>query len=182
VVGSVVEAEQDGGRWRVETERQSRPRDRGATFQGSRMSKSTERLEKWTKGAAVAGAVIAALSLVATAIFSLLTLRAANTAINETRSQAWGVQGAANCHNYREEVRELVKDGVPPREIRAWFAAEGGGIENPYVKGTSRTGLEDYEDGCGHIDLLVAVLDPKAEPSGEVLARDGVSEVDIDGD
>jgi hypothetical protein len=146
-----------------------------------RTSAKSERMERRAKAATVAGAVIAALSLVAAAIFSWLTLNAANTALNESRSQAWGVQGAANCHNFRQEVMDLAKAHVPAQEIRAWFAAENGGIDNPFVRGESRTALQDYENGCAHIDLLLAILNPKARPSAEMLARDGVTQADIGG-
>jgi hypothetical protein len=73
----------------------------------------------------------------------------------------------------------LMNAHVPEREIQAWFAAENGGVENPYVKGTGRTGLADLEDGCAHLELLLAVLDSKAEPTPQMLQQDGVSREDV---
>jgi len=133
--------------------------------------KSTER---WAHKATVVAAVIAAVSLVVSVIFSWYALRAANAALNESQSQAWSVAGAANCHNYRDEVRALVKEHISEREIRAWFAAENGGIDNPYHKGKSKTSLADYENGCGHLNLLLAVLDPNAGPSERMLKADHI--------
>jgi hypothetical protein len=93
------------------------------------------------------------------------------------------VPGQPSCtateRGHRLEVAALVKEKASKREIRAWFAAEDGGKENPYLKGTSRTGIEDYENGCTHLDLLLAVLDRKAEPTTEMLAPDGLSEADV---
>jgi hypothetical protein len=109
--------------------------------------------------------MIAALALIATAIFSSQTLDSANDALNESRSQGWGIEGAQNCASYREQVQALWKEKVPEAEIRAWFAAEKGGAQNPYDKKSGgETALDDFENGCGRLDLLLAVLDPAAKP------------------
>jgi hypothetical protein len=140
------------------------------------MSSRLDHAEKW---ATIFAAVVAACALIATAIFSSQSLDAANKSLNETRSQGWGVQGAQNCADYRDQVKALWEKDVPEREIRAWFAAEKGGAQNPYVKGGGKTGLDDLEGGCAHLDLLLAVLDPRGEPTKEMLTRDNLSESDL---
>ena len=142
------------------------------------MSAPLDHAEKW---ATIIAAVVAALALIATAVFSSRSLDAANEALNETRSQGWGFEGAQNCADYRDQVKALWEKDVPEREIRAWFAAEKGGAQNPYIKGGGKTGLDDLEDGCAHLDLLLAVLDPRAEPTTEMLARDNLSSADLAG-
>jgi hypothetical protein len=130
------------------------------------------RLEHGEKVATIVAAVIAAVSLITTAVLSYMTL-------NETRQQGWAYQGSQQCHNYREQVKDLVNKKVSEREIRAWFAAENGGADSPYVNGGGRTALADLERGCAHLELLLAVLDSKAEPTQEMLQQDGVLPEDV---
>lgn len=122
-----------------------------------------DRGEKW---ATILAAVVTAVALFATAFFSNRTLDTANEALKESRSQGWGVQGAMTCASYREQVQRLWEIAVPKRQIRAWFAAEQGGQHNPHVKGGGDTALEDFESGCGTLDVLLDVLKAARVPAG----------------
>jgi hypothetical protein len=123
-------------------------------------------LDHAEKVAGVLAAVIAAVALMVTAIFSYLSLDTTRDALTESRSQGWGVLGAQNCADYRAQVQDLWERKVPEDRIRAWFAGELGGAHNPYVKGTSETALEDNEGGCGDVKTLAAIL-KAGRPAGD---------------
>jgi hypothetical protein len=107
----------------------------------------------------------AVLMALASAVFSYM-------AWDLSKSAAWDYSGGQSCAAYRDQVIQLQRLDVPEEEVRAWFAGEDGGKWNPAgATSDHNTALGDFEDGCGSVSDLLAVLNDDVQPSDELMDR-----------
>jgi hypothetical protein len=116
--------------------------------------------------------VVAAVAVLVSIFFSIRSLGLARKAletsdknhreaVGESARQAWDYLGAQQCAAYREQVLTLHERGLAPEEIKAWFALEKGGEENPQSHEGYATAYEHLAEGCGTVEDLVKLLPPK---------------------
>ena len=99
-------------------------------------------------------------------VAALFALNLARVQLVQANQVAWDYSGGAQCSDYRGQVLELWKLGLNQDQIRQWFSAEAGGAQNQFgPTSENNLAIDDFEDNCGSIALLVSYLPANAPPS-----------------